>query len=116
MLNKSEYILTINITPDCQARPNCAYAIISGKKNDLLMLNVSEGFQTNSKKAEPIELADSLRGFYTAASENPRAVSGAEVVWLDGKGNQYLVSIKRGTKEDVISLANSVIQNRRNGK
>ena len=116
VLKKSEYVLSIDITPDCKARPNCNYGMISGRKNGSKKPSVPADFQTDLKKAETIALSDGLRGFYTPAPENPKAIHGAEIIWLDGKGNQYLVSLKRGAKEDVIALANSIITNRRNAK
>lgn len=111
ILSPTEYDLSIDITPDCQGRPNCNYGHIAGKKNNSEIPVSTKIFQFDPQKVESISLATGVKGFYLPAPDDPKAVRGAQIIWLDGKGNQYAVSLKRASKEDIVAMAESMINN-----
>ncbi len=113
-LGKDEYDLTIDITPDCAGRPNCNYARLIGIKNSAKTPVDSSFIKYVADSAKSVDLANNIKGFYTPAPTNPKSIYGANIFWMDGMGSQYIVSIKRGSMEQMIELANSVIANSEN--
>ncbi len=116
LLEENEYDLTIDTTKDCKGRPNCNYGHIAGKKTDTNAPVSLASLNYTADTAQPVSLSNGINGFYIPAPDSPKAVAGALVFWLDGKGNEYAVSLRRSPKEDVVSLANSVINNHKSGQ
>ncbi len=107
----SEYALSVDTTPDCAGRPNCNYGRISGIKNSAAAPVSTTAIEFSRADAKTVALAGGIKGFYIPATDNPRAVTGTRLFWLDGQGNQYAVSLKRAPLEDITALANSLIEN-----
>lgn len=132
-VSKSSYDISLDFTPDCQGAGACYFGTISGEKitpslpSFLQMIKEYESWINGDFKpsaiaeGRPKAIAPGKPGYITLA----RGIKGvflpytcgancgtAKIAW-EQSGYRYSVGIKSGSFKEVVSMANSAIENSR---
>ena len=103
------YEISLDYAPDCYGASACHYGVILGKQADGPIPTGTVNYPYMPEQGRQVSLAKGLTGYFMEA--NCGASCGdASVYWLYD-GYEYMVGLKAGSMESVITLANEMIMN-----
>lgn len=117
---KSENAYQIAIgSPSCQGANSCRYATVSGERTNSATPSIESQFTyMNSPRYKPtrrspdpmgyVTLANGIRGYFVPWVLGAN-YSDAKVIWNENS-YRYLVGVKGGSKEVLVQMASSAIQ------
>ncbi|MBI9044639.1 MAG: hypothetical protein JEZ06_09150 [Anaerolineaceae bacterium] len=106
---EGEYEISLDYGVECRGAGACHYGILTGKQVNSDSPEDTYSFPFETEQAEVVTLMHDIPGWYVDFSCGANC-NDAKVYWILN-GYQYIAGIKAGSREQVIALANSVLEN-----
>jgi len=108
-MDEGEYEFSLDYGMDCHGAGACHYGSMAGMKVDSGIPVATSSFPFSLEDAQVVDLAHGITGYFVPA------VCGANCddarLWWIYEGYEYMLGLKGGVMEAVISLANAAIKN-----
>jgi hypothetical protein len=104
-----EYELSLDYGVDCQGAGACHYGSMGGMRVDSEVPVGTSSVPLVLEDAQVVDLSHDITGYFVPAVCG--ASCGDAYMWWIYEGYQYMLGLKAGTYEDVVTLANAAIMN-----
>jgi hypothetical protein len=104
-----EYELSLDYGVDCQGAGACHYGSMGGMRVDSEVPVGTSSVPLVLEDAQVVDLSHDITGYFVPAVCG--ASCGDAYMWWIYEGYQYMLGLKAGTYEDVVTLANAAILN-----
>jgi hypothetical protein len=106
---EGEYEISLDYGVDCRGAGACHYGSLTGRNVDSDIPVGTSNFPFDIGDAQVVSLVRGITGYFVASVCGANCDDG-RVFWIY-EGYQYMVGLKAGALEDVITLANAAIMN-----
>ena len=103
------YELSLDYGTDCMGAGACHYGSMMAQANSFEIPVGSENIPFSQWQSQKVILANGIQGYFVAANCEANC-SDAQIFWVY-KGFEYMVGMKGAAQEDVVALANAMIEN-----
>ena len=104
-----EYEFSLDYGSDCHGAGACHYGVITGKKTSAPIPVGTSNFPFEAEYAEQVSLAKNITGYFFDSTCG--ANCNDATVWWIYAGYQYMLGLKAGPRDNVLTLANAAITN-----
>jgi len=107
--DQGEYEFSLDYGVECRGAGACHYGVIAGKGATGNMPTGTRSFPFEADRAEQFSLAYGISGWFVDYTCGANC-NDAKVYWIYD-GNEYMIGVKAGPRQNVIDLANATIAN-----